>query len=355
MNKSSKIFVAGGSGMVGYAIIRKLLSAGFNNIISTYHNQKPFTSDLRPPASTVNYVQLDLTRQTDVETFFDRESPEHVFLAAAKVGGILANNKYPAQFIYENMIIQNNVIHKSYKNGVKRLLFLGSSCVYPKLCPQPIKEEYLLTRELEPTNEPYAVAKIAGIKMCQSYNRQYGTNFISVMPTNLYGSNDNFNLETSHVLPAMIRKFHEAKLRMEQTENKGKDSAEISSSTLTSTFPHPEPVVLWGSGLPRREFLHVDDLADACLFLMEKYDGQSTPDLSLVNIGAGRDITIKELAELIKDIVGFEGGITWDTTKPDGTPRKLLDVSRLKTLGWEPKITLKDGIRKTYEWYLSKL
>ena len=283
--------------MVGSAILRRLQKEGFENFV------------LR------SSKELDLRVQQDVETFFKEEKPEYVFLAAAKVGGILANDTYRAEFLYDNLMIQNNVIHQAYVNGVKKLLFLGSSCIYPKHAPQPLKEEYLLTGELEPTNEPYAIAKIAGIKMCDAYRDQYGCNFISAMPTNLYGPNDNYDLKTSHVLPALIRKFHEAKL-----ENK----------------PFVE---VWGTGSPRREFLHVDDLADACLFLMEHYN-----ESGFVNVGTGVDVTIKELAEMIKGIVGYEGKIQWDTSKPDGTPRKLMDVSGLKEVGWASRIDLKKGI-----------
>lgn len=306
MNKDSKIFIAGHRGLVGSAILRCLQSQGYNNLLLKTHKE------------------LDLELQKDVEDFFERVRPDYAFMAAAKVGGILANNTYPADFIYNNLIIQTNVIHAAYKFAVKKLIFLGSSCIYPKFAPQPMKEEYLLTGKLEPTNEPYAVAKIAGIIMCQSYNRQYGTNFISVMPTNLYGPNDNFDLNSSHVLPAMTRKFHDAKMH-----RKG-------------------AVTLWGTGSPKREFLHVDDLADACVFLMNNYN-----ESEIINIGAGEDITIKELAEMIKKVVSYEGEIIWDTSKPDGTPRKLLDVSKLKALGWKPKIGLDVGIKSTYEWYLS--
>jgi GDP-L-fucose synthase len=313
MHKSSGIYVAGHRGLVGSAIVRRLQSEGYTDIITRTHSE------------------LDLAGQVEVEEFFKKERPEYVFLAAAKVGGIIANNTYPAEFIYTNLMIQTCILHAAYLSGVEKLIFLGSSCIYPKFALQPMKEEYLLTGELEPTNEPYAVAKIAGIKMCQAYNRQYGTNFISVMPTNLYGPNDNFDLETSHVLPAMIRKFHEA----------GPGPIE----------PKPLPVVLWGTGSPRREFLHVDDLADACLFLMKNYDINPGIDPGLINIGTGKDITIKELAEMIKETTGFKGNITWDTTRPDGTPQKLLDVTKLKSLGWEPKITLKQGIKQTYDWY----
>lgn len=304
MDKKSLIYVAGHRGLVGSAILRRLQAEGFNNIITKTHSE------------------LDLMVQKDVDEFFKDERPEYVFLAAAKVGGILANSTYPAEFIYNNLMIQSNVIHCAYKYKVKKLLFLGSSCIYPRECPQPMKEEYLLTGPLEKTNEPYAIAKIAGIKMCQSYNRQYGTRFISVMPTNLYGPGDNFDLETSHVIPALIRKFHEAKERGEKE------------------------VTIWGTGKPRREFLHVDDLADACVYLMNNYESGE-----IINIGVGKDISIRELAELIRDIVGFKGDLAFDTTKPDGTPRKLLDVSKLREMGWEPGISLKDGIRMIYNWY----
>ncbi|MDI6716131.1 MAG: GDP-L-fucose synthase [Actinomycetota bacterium] len=304
MRSNSKIYVAGHRGLVGSAIVRKLEAEGYTNLI------------LRTSS------ELDLTDGPAVKAFFEAEKPEYVFLAAAKVGGIWANSHYPADFIYNNLAIQVNVIHNAYLYGVKKLLFLGSSCIYPKYAPQPMKEEYLLTGSLEPTNEPYAVAKIAGIKMCQAYNRQYGTNFISVMPTNLYGPNDNFDLENSHVLPALIRKFHEAKV-------KGLPSVSV-----------------WGTGSPRREFLYVDDLADACLFLMKHYD-----DSELINIGVGEDLTIKELALLIKEIVGFEGKIEFDASKPDGMARKLLDVSKINSLGWKAKVDLRQGIEATYRWY----
>jgi GDP-L-fucose synthase len=311
MDKRSKIYLAGHRGLVGSALKRKLESKGYSNLIFRTHRE------------------LDLTNQQAVNEFFEQEKPEYVFLAAAKVGGILANNTYPAEFIYENLMIEANIIHASYKYGVKKLLFLGSSCIYPKLAPQPLKEEYLLTGLLEETNEAYAIAKIAGIRLCKHYNQQYGTNFISVMPTNLYGPNDNFDLETSHVMPALIRKFHEAKVKNE-----------------------PE-VVIWGTGKPFREFLHVDDMADACVYLMENFN---TDDIGeFVNIGVGKDITIGELAELIKEIVGFEGAIRKDLSKPDGTPQKLLDITKLSSLGWKAKISLKDGIEKTYEWYQSQI
>ena len=301
MEKSAKIYVAGHRGMVGSAIVRKLKKEGFNNII------------------TRGSKELDLTNQQAVADFFAAEKPEYVFLAAAKVGGIHANNIYRADFIYQNLMIECNVIHQSYVHGVKKLLFLGSSCIYPKNAPQPIKEEYLLTSVLEETNEPYALAKIAGLKMCENYKRQYGCNFISGMPTNLYGPNDNYDLNNSHVLPAILRKFHEAK---------------------EANAPSVE---IWGTGKPRREFLHVDDLADACLFLMEKYDG-----LQLVNIGFGDDVSIGELAELVKKTTGFKGEITNNTSKPDGTMKKLMDSSFINSLGWKAKIQLEDGIKQVY-------
>ena len=305
MEKNAKIYIAGHNGMVGSAILRRLQREGYDNFV------------LR------SSKELDLRVQHDVKTFFEEEKPEYVFLAAAKVGGILANDTYRAEFLYDNLMIQNNVIHQAYVNGVKKLLFLGSSCIYPKHAPQPLKEEYLLTGELEPTNEPYAIAKIAGIKMCDAYRDQYGCNFISAMPTNLYGPNDNYDLKTSHVLPALIRKFHEAKV-----ENK----------------PFVE---VWGTGFPRREFLHVDDLADACLFLMEHYN-----ESGFVNVGTGVDVTIKELAEMIKGVVGYEGETRWDTSKPDGTPRKLMEVERLQKLGWYDSISIEEGIKKTLNQYM---
>jgi GDP-L-fucose synthase len=313
MNKNSKIYVAGHRGLVGSALTRALKKGGYTNLIMRTHQE------------------LDLTRQADVEHFFMTEKPEYVFLAAAKVGGIMANNTYPAEFIYQNLVIETNIIESARKNGVKKLLFLGSSCIYPKFAPQPMKEEHLLTGTIEPTNEPYALAKIAGIKMCQSYNRQYGTNFVAVMPTNLYGPNDNFDLTSSHVLPALIRKFHEAK------EAGAKE------------------VVAWGTGSPKREFLHVDDLAEACLFVMNKYNPtkeENEKGSIFMNLGTGEDISIKELTEMIKEVVEFKGKIVWDTTKPDGTPRKLLDVSKINNLGWKSAITLENGIRTTYEWFL---
>ena len=302
MNLNDKIYIAGHRGMVGSAILRQLKAEGYTNFVLKTSSE------------------LDLRNQQEVAGFFAQEKPDYVFLAAAKVGGIVANNTYRAAFIYENLMIQNNVIHQAYVNKVKKLMFLGSSCIYPKLAPQPLKEEYLLTGVLEPTNEPYAIAKIAGIKMCDAYRDQYGCNFISVMPTNLYGPNDNYDLNNSHVLPAMLRKFIIAKRN---------------SDTV---------VTIWGSGSPKREFLHADDLAQACLFLMESYN-----EAGLVNIGIGDDISILELAQLVKETVGFEGKILTDTTKPDGTPRKLMDVSKLNDLGWKAKITLEEGIQKVYQ------
>ena len=304
MDKKSKIYIAGHKGLVGSAITRLLQKEGYKNLILKTRQE------------------LDLLNQQAVIDFFKKEKPEYVFLAAAKVGGIMANNNYPADFIYENLVIQANIIHNAYLNKVKKLLFLGSSCVYPKLTPQPIKEEYLLSAALEPSNKPYSVAKIAGIIACQSYNIQYGTNFISAMPTNLYGPNDNFDLETSHVLPALIRKFHEAKINNEKE------------------------IMVWGTGKPQREFIHVDDLAGACLFLMKNYNSSE-----IINIGTGEDLSIKELAEKIKEIVGYSGKIVWDKTKPDGTPKKLLDVGKIHKLGWNHKIELENGLKMTYEWY----
>jgi GDP-L-fucose synthase len=307
MNKNGKIYIAGHKGMVGSAILRKMKNEGYEQFILRDLNE------------------LDLRNQLQVEQFFAKEKPDYVFLAAAKVGGIVANNTYRAEFLYDNLMIQNNIIHNSYVNGVKKLLFLGSSCIYPKHAPQPLKEEYLLTGELEPTNEPYAIAKIAGIKMCDAYRSQYGCNFISVMPTNLYGPNDNYDLKNSHVLPALIRKFHEAKVN-------GKPFVEI-----------------WGTGSPKREFMHVDDLADACFFLMNHYD-----EPGFINIGIGEDISIRDLAQLIKSITGYQGNLTFDIGKPDGTPRKLMDVSRLNGLGYTAKISLEEGIRSVYEDFKKK-
>ncbi len=304
LDRTKKIYVAGHRGLVGSALVRKLKADGFLNIVTRTHEE------------------LDLTRQTEVENFFAREQPSYVILAAAKVGGIYANDTYPADFIMKNLQIECNVIDAAHKNGVEKLLFLGSSCIYPRECPQPIKEEYLLGGYLEKTNEAYALAKIAGLKMCAFYNQQYGTDYISVMPCNLYGVNDNFSPENSHVLPALMRKFHEAKEKNEPT------------------------VTVWGSGRPLREFLNVDDLADACLFLMDHYKGNE-----FFNVGYGKEITILELAEMMKRVTGFQGEIILDSSKPDGTPRKLTDISRLKEMGWKPKICLEEGLKQTYEWY----
>jgi GDP-L-fucose synthase len=301
MEKNRKIYIAGHNGMVGSALKRKLEKEGYTNFI------------LR------SSKELDLRNQSQVARLFEEEKPDYVFLAAAKVGGIVANNTYRAEFLYDNLMIESNIIHHSYLNGVKKLMFLGSSCIYPKMAPQPLKEDYLLTGLLEPTNEPYAIAKIAGIKMCDAYREQYGCNFISVMPTNLYGPNDNYDLKTSHVLPALLRKIHEAK---ETGEDK---------------------VIVWGTGNPRREFLHVDDLADACYFLMQNYDQPG-----LVNVGVGTDIAISKLAEIVKNVIGFEGDISYDVTKPDGTPRKLMDVTKLSAMGWKAGITLEKGITDVY-------
>jgi len=308
MNTHDKIYVAGHRGLVGSAIVRRLKAGGYDNII------------------VVGHAELDLTRQSEVEAFFEKEEPDYVFLAAARVGGIGANSNYPAEFFYENMAIALNVINASWKTGVKKLLNLGSSCIYPKLAPQPLKEEYLLTGPLEPTNEGYAMAKIAAIKMCTHYNNEYGTNYISLMPTNLYGPGDNYDLFTSHVLPAMIRKIHEAK-------------------------KSARPVVLWGDGSPYREFLHVDDLAVASVMLMERYNYKDIGEL--INIGSGQELSIRQLAELIADVEGFRGEILWDTSKPNGTPRKLLDSSRLFALGWKPQIGLWEGIERSYREFLS--
>jgi GDP-L-fucose synthase len=304
----SKIYIAGHRGMVGSAIVRRLRSLGYGNILTRGHSE------------------LDLTDQAAVFAFLQEQKPDYIFLAAARVGGIQANNIYRAEFLYQNLMIEANLIHAAYKAGIQRLLFLGSSCIYPRDCPQPIKEEYLLTGPLEQTNEPYAIAKIAGIKLCESYNRQYGTSYVSVMPTNLYGPNDNYDLKNSHVLPALIRKAHEAKLRGDSE------------------------LVVWGTGKPMREFLYVDDMADACVFIMEN----GTSD-GLFNVGSGKDVTIRELAETVMDVVEFKGNIVFDSSKPDGTPRKLLDVGRMRALGWQAKTGLKDGISHAYEDYLSTL
>lgn len=313
MNKQDKIFVAGHRGMVGSAVGRRLLASGFSNLV------------------TRSRAELDLMDQRAVREFFDQERPQHLVLAAARVGGILANSSHPAEFIRENLLIQANLIHEAYAHGVERLLFLGSSCIYPRDCPQPIREEYLMTSPLEKTNSAYAVAKIAGVEMCHAYNRQHGTRYVCTMPTNLYGREDNFDIQTSHVLPAMIRKFHDAKI-------------------------DKSPVVLWGTGAPRREFLHVDDLADACVHIMTAseddlrwlFNDDSPP---LINIGCGEDLSIRELAKLVADIIGYHGPVGWDQSKPDGTPRKLLDTSRMQRLGWKPRISLPEGIRGVYEWF----
>ncbi|MGQ9846375.1 MAG: GDP-L-fucose synthase [Bacteroidales bacterium] len=307
MQKNDKIYVAGHQGMVGSAIVRKLQSLGYSNIITATHQE------------------LDLTNQAETIAFFEQHKPNYVFVAAAKVGGIHANNTYKAQFLYENLMIAANTIHAAYKTGVNKLMFLGSSCIYPKYAPQPIKEEYLLTGELEPTNEGYAIAKIAGLKLCDTYRFQYGCNFISVMPTNLYGINDNYHPENSHVLPALIRRFHEAKI---------------------NNLPE---VVVWGTGSPKREFLFADDLADACVYLMQNYN-----DYGWVNIGSGEEVSIAELATMIKEVVGYQGKLIFDTTKPDGTPRKLLDLSKLHSLGWKHKTPLKEGLKITYQDFLKK-
>ena len=307
MKINSRIYVAGHRGLVGSAIFRLLKKRGFVNLITRTHSE------------------LELMDAVVVQNFFEEIKPEFVFLAAAKVGGIHANSTYPADFMRENLVVQTNVIHESWRNGVEKLMFLGSSCIYPKLCPQPISEESLLTGELEPTNEAYALAKIAGIKTCQSYNQQYGTNFISAMPTNLYGINDNFHPENSHVLPALIQRFHEAKLA------------------------NAESISIWGTGNPRREFLHSDDLADAVLFLMENYN-----DSEIVNVGCGEDQTIRALAETICEVVGYSGSLAFDSTRPDGTPQKVLDISKIRALGWTPEIPLKKGLEQVYQWYLSQ-
>jgi len=312
MQKDSKIYIAGHRGLVGSSLVRKLQSEGYFNLVFRTHDE------------------LDLLNQQSVADFFSKEKPEYVFLSAAKVGGILSNNTYPAQYIYENLEIQNNIIHQSYINGVKKLLFLGSSCIYPRLCPQPMKEEYLLTGLLEPTNEPYALAKIAGIKMCQSYNRQYGTNFIAVMPTNAYGPNDNFDPQSSHLLPAFVRKFCEAKKNGDKK------------------------IVVWGTGVAKREFLHVDDMADGCLFLMNNFNPtkeQNEKGEIFFNLGTGKDQTVKELVDIFKEVVGYDGEIVWDSTKPDGMPQKLQDMTKMHALGWKHKIELKDGITEVYKWF----
>jgi len=410
MPVEAKIFIAGAAGMVGSAIVRRLLAKGYTNLLGSYHSGIPDAGlfsdghDNQEMPEGLRLVQVDLTDQAAVKRLFNEERPAHVFLAAARVGGIQANNTFPAQFIHENLTIQGNIIHAAYEAGVSRLLFLGSSCIYPKLAPQPMNEEHLLTGLLEPTNEPYAIAKIAGIKMCESYNRQYGTRFMAVMPTNLYGTNDNFDLNNSHVLPALIRKFHLAKLaangdweKIKKDETRfgpiprdiknslgltrpSAPGPDLSSGTeatqhsvlstqdasQTDTDPSsdltpPSSVLIWGTGTPRREFLHVDDMADACVHVMNLNDETASGELlsypkpCFVNIGAGTDCTIHELAEIVRDVVGFPGEIVYDPSKPDGTPRKLLDVSRLSRLGWQSNINLQDGIQNTYEWYEKQL
>ncbi len=394
MEKNSKIVVFGASGLVGSAIVRKLLEKGYENVIGTYFSKPPTTYHLPP----ITYYQIDLTDQQSVAEFFEKYHPAYIFLAAAKVGGIWANNVYRADFIYQNLQIQNNIIHNSYIYGVKKLLFLGSTCIYPRNCPQPIKEEYLLTDELEYTNEPYAIAKIAGIKMCESYNIQYGTNFLSVMPTNLYGYNDNFDLEKSHVLPALLRKmclaaaiergdweFIRNDINLNPIEGINGEAQRESIVNILDKYgvrkkTNGVQVEIWGTGNPRREFLWVDDMADACVFIMQEVDFNdivnmieekeninsscSPYSLSLrtkqirnthINIGIGKDIPIKDLAYLIKDITGFRGEIYFNSSKPDGTPRKVIDVSRLHSLGWSHKVELKEGLRELLLWYKQKV
>lgn len=393
MQKSAKIFIAGGTGMVGSAIIRNLLLKGYANIVASFRNRKSDMEELSQDFPDINqklrFIKLDLEDSVAVSTFFSEEKPEYVVLAAAKVGGIMANNIYRAEFLYVNLQIQNNVIHQSYLNGVKKLLFLGSSCIYPKNAPQPLKEDYLLTAPLEYTNESYAVAKIAGMKMCESYNLQYGTNFISVMPTNLYGPNDNYDFEKSHVLPALIRKMHLGKclmnndwdaLRKDLNQNpvEGVDGTGEKADILLKLKKYgitqedeAVTITLWGSGKPMREFLHSDDMADACVYVLEHIDfehemlagikGGIKPNdpkpvqkevrNTHINIGTGKDLTIADLAELIKEITGYQGKIIWDADKPDGTMRKLLDVSKLHSLGWKEKYSLKEGINSVYERY----
>jgi GDP-L-fucose synthase len=339
MYKEAKILIAGASGMVGSAIVRKLLSSGYTNLVGSYHARHPVS--FADPSEKISgrlapfkLLRLDLTRQDEVQRCFDAIRPQFVILVAARVGGIIANSSLPAQFIYENLSIQSNTIHAAYCAGVEKLLFLGSSCIYPKKAPQPIREEYLLNGALEPTNEPYAIAKIAGLKMCEAYNRQYGVRFLALMPTNLYGPNDNYHPDHAHVLPALIRRFHEAKCR------------------------HEPQVVVWGSGKPRREFLYVDDLADACVHVMN-LDDQLTdrfflsyPSPCFVNVGVGKDISICDLAKMVGQVVGYEGEICFDTSKPDGTPQKLLDVSRITKLGWQATTSLTSGLELAYQWYL---
>ncbi len=378
MNKREKILVCGGTGLVGSAIVRKLLEKGYNNILATYYSKKPNIDN-------VKWIQIDLKDKIKTDELFEKEKPEYVFLAAAKVGGIMANNIYRADFIYENLEIQNSVIYNAYKHKAKKLMFLGSTCIYPKNCPQPIKEEYLLTGELEYTNEPYAIAKIAGIKMCESFNIQYGTNFISVMPTNLYGENDNFDLETSHVLPALIRKIYLGKcledgnfeairedLNKRPIENiDGNANKEEILNILGKYGIKNGQIEIWGSGKPKREFLYSDDMADACVYLMENIDfedivnwkeGENSSCDTIkhpvkeiknthINIGTGKDISIKDLAYLIKDVIGYKGDFYFNTSKPDGTMRKVTNATKLHSLGWKHKIELENGIKKIFEWY----
>ncbi len=386
MQKTDKIFIAGGTGMVGSAIIRNLQNKGYTNLIASYHSRKPKYDE---GLNSVETIQIDLLDSNAVKSFFELKKPDYVVLAAAKVGGIMANNIYRAQFLYENLQIQNNIIHNSYLNGVKKLLFLGSSCIYPKNAPQPLKEEYLLTDTLEYTNEPYAIAKIAGIKTCESYNLQYGTNYISVMPTNLYGPNDNYDLEKSHVLPALIRKMHLGKCLIDSDWEAIRDDfnnnpvlkvdGKASQEEILGALGHfgitsnggETKITLWGSGKPMREFLHADDMADACVYILENIDfdndllggikGGIDPKNpkpinkevrnTHINIGTGKDLTIHDLAYLIKDIVGYTGEIIWDAEKPDGTFRKLLNVSKLNNLGWKEKYSLEDGIKMVYKMY----
>jgi GDP-L-fucose synthase len=367
---ASRIFIAGGTGMVGSAVIRKLLSSGYTDLVAGYHRRQPSAfaqGESAPAGAQTRWMQIDLRRQDETEAFFERERPEYVFLAAAKVGGILANNTYRAEFLYDNISIAANVIGSAHKSGVRKLLNLGSSCIYPRLAPQPLREEYLLGGPLEPTNEPYAVAKIAAIKLCRYFNEQYGTNYLSLMPANLYGPEDNFNLETSHLLPALIRKFHLGKLlaagdyeqiagdlgraplgfgmdgRFEAADEKS------IAAVLEKIGVTGEAVCVWGTGSARREFLHVDDLAAAMILLLENCDAGDVGEL--VNIGSGEDRTIDEIARLVREIVGFRGDIVYDKTKPDGMPRKVLDVSRAARLGWRSSIPLDEGVKKTYEWY----
>jgi len=379
MEKNSKILVCGGTGLVGSAIVRKLLEKGYKNVIATYYSKKP-------QIDKIEWIQIDLKDKIKTNKLFEKENPEYVFIAAAKVGGIVANNTYRADFIYENLEIQNSVIYNAYKHNVKKLMFLGSTCIYPKNCPQPIKEEYLLTGELEYTNEPYAIAKIAGIKMCESFNLQYGTNFISVMPTNLYGKNDNFDLETSHVLPALIRKIYLGKclennnfeaikrdLNKRPIENiNGNVSEEKILNILEKYGIKRDKIEIWGSGKPKREFLYSDDMADACIYLMEKVDFNDiinkkenennscdvvkfqTKEIrnTHINIGSGKDVSIKKLSLTIKEIIGYNGELCFNTSKPDGTMRKVTDVSKLNNLGWKHEMELENGIKNVFEWYM---